>query len=313
MTDETLGTGGPSTGQALAGNLGRVGIWSPQLQWQPASRVPACLAELEELGFHCVWIGEASGKEVMTHAGLLLAGSRRITVATGIASIWARDPMAMANGGRTLEEAYPGRFVLGLGVSHPFLNEQRALEYASPLAHMRDYLDQMDGAPYAGPPASLPPRLLGALGPKMLELARDRTAGAHPYFVPVEHTRRAREVLGPSPLLAPEQAVVFETDPERAREIARRYTNTYLPLASYRANLRRLGVQESDQVDGGSDRLVDMLVAWGGPDRIIERIQAHIDAGADHVAVRILAEDPRTWPTRELRLLAASAPVRPRG
>jgi probable F420-dependent oxidoreductase len=292
-------------GRQLAARAGKVGLWCPQLQWQAAAREQEAVSELEGLGYPVVWIGEATGKEILAHAGILLAGSERIAVATGIASIWARDPMAMANGARTLAEAYPGRFVLGLGVSHPFLNEPRDRRYARPLAHMAEYLDAMDRAPFVGPAADPPPRVLAALGPKMLALARDRSAGAHPYFVPVEHTRLAREVLGPDPLLAPEQAVVLEQDPEAARSIARRYLASYLPLASYAANLRRLGWTEEQISGGGSDRLVDELVGWGSVEAILGRVRAHLDAGADHVALRLLNEDPRRLPMHEWTELAA--------
>jgi probable F420-dependent oxidoreductase len=227
-----------------------------------------------------------------------------MVVATGIASIWARDPMAMANAGRTLAEAYPGRFVLGLGVSHPFLTEPRDRRYEHPLEHMKAYLDSMDRAPFAGPPSDLPPILLAALGPKMLELARERASGAHPYFVPVEHTTRAREVLGPDAVLAPEQAVVLERDPDVARALARVHTTTYLKLASYRANLRRLGWTEEDMSNGGTDRLVDALVAWGDVEEVLERARAHLDAGADHVAIRVLGKDPKELPLQQWRALA---------
>jgi len=293
-------------GRQAAARTGRVGLWCPQLQWQPAAREQEAVAELEGLGYPVVWIGGATGKEILAHAGLLLAGSKRIVVATGIASIWARDPMAMANGARTLAEAYPGRFVLGLGVSHPFLNEPRDRMYSRPLAHMAGYLEAMDRAPFVGPAVDAPPRVLAALGPKMLALARDRSAGAHPYFVPVEHTRLARGILGPDPLLAPEQAVVLEHDPELARAIARRYLATYLPLASYAANLRRLGWAEDEISGGGSDRLVDELVGWGSIDAVLSRVREHLDAGADHVALRLLGEDPRVLPTREWADLAAA-------
>jgi probable F420-dependent oxidoreductase len=294
------------TGRAVAARIGSVGVWSPHLQWQPAAAARDAVAEMESLGFGAVWIGEATGKEIMTHAALLLGGSERIVVATGIASIWARDPMAMANAGRTLEEAYPGRFVMGLGVSHPFLNEPRGRAYERPLAGMRRYLDAMDSAPYAGPPAGAPPRVLAALGPRMLDLARDRTAGAHPYFVPVEHTAVARDVLGPEPLLAPEQAVAFETDPSAARALARRYLRTYLRLESYVNNLRRFEWTDEDMAGDGSDLLADALVAWGGVQTIVNRLREHLDAGADHVAVRILTPDPKRMPFAELRELAAA-------
>ncbi len=286
-----------------------MGVWCSQLQWQPAALAREAVASFESLGFGAVWVGEATGKEALTHSALLLAGGRRIVVATGIASIWARDPMAMANGARTLAEAYPDRFLLGLGVSHPFLNEPRERPYERPFEHMRAYLEAMDRAPFAGPPVEAPARVLAALGPKMLELARDRAAGAHPYFVPVEHTAFARRILGPDPLLAPEQAVVLATDADVARVVARKHTASYLALKSYSDNLRRLGWGEQDLADGGSDGLVDALVARGGVEAVVDRVRAHVDAGADHVALRILGEDPKRLPMRELRELAAALPA----
>jgi probable F420-dependent oxidoreductase len=290
-----------------------VGVWSPQLQWQPAARALDAVSEFEEFGYGAVWIGEATGKEAVAHAALLLGGGRRIVVATGIASIWGRDPMAMANAGRTLSEAYPGRFVLGLGVSHPFLTDRRDRTYERPLETMREYLDAMDRAPYAGPPAEPPPRVLAALGPAMLALARDRTAGAHPYFVPVEHTSRARDVLGPDPVLAPEQAVAFEREAASARLLARAYLRTYLPLPNYARNLQRLGWTDDDLAGDGSDRLVDALVAWGTPDEVAARVRAHRERGADHVAIRVLGEDRTRLPLRELADLAEALGLRQSG
>ncbi|CAN5331961.1 TIGR03620 family F420-dependent LLM class oxidoreductase [soil metagenome] len=298
-------TSGPSP-KDLVARLGPVGVWCSQLQWQPATRAQEAVGEIEELGYAALWVGEATGKEVMTHAAILLASGGRIVVATGIASIWARDPMAMANAGRTLAEAYPGRFVMGLGVSHPFLNEPRDRPYQRPLSAMRDYLEAMDSAPYVGPEADMPPRLLAALGPKMIELARDRTFGAHPYLVPVEHTALARGILGRGPVLAPEQAVVLEQDPRIARDLARSHLSTYLGLSNYADNLRRLGYEEEDLDRGGSDRLVDALVAWGDVDAILRRVTAHRAAGADHVAIRILVEDPARLPLQELRAVASA-------
>jgi len=293
-------------GRALAARLGPVGVWASQLQWQTAARAQDAVAAIAELGFGAVWVGEATGKEAVAHAAVLLAGRADIVVATGIASIAARDPMAMTNAARTLEDAYPGRFVLGLGVSHPFLNEQRERPSDRPFEQMAAYLDAMDRAPFVGPPIAAPPRVLAALGPRMLGLARDRAAGAHPYFVPAEHTSVAREALGPAPLLAPEQAVVLDADPERARTLARRHMATYLPLASYAANLRRLGWGDADLREGGSDRLVDALVAWGDAEAIAARVRDHRARGADHVAVRILTEDPARVPMPELQAIAAA-------
>ena len=295
---------GREDGRALADRLGRFGVWCSQLQWQHIADARAAVARIEELGFGAVWIGEATGKEAMTHAALLLGSSERIVVATGIASIWARDPVATANAGRTLEDAYPGRFVMGLGVSHPFLTEPRERVYARPLEQMRSYLDAMDAAPYAGPEVEAVPRVLAALGPKMLELARDRTSGAHPYFVPVEHTELARTILGPEPVLAPQQAVQVGGDAGEGP--VRAYVANYVRLRNYAENLRRLGFDEEDVEGGGSDRVVDATVARGTVEAAVGRLDEHLQAGADHVAIRVLTEDPKRLPFPELDELAAA-------
>jgi probable F420-dependent oxidoreductase len=287
-------------------DIGRVGIWTFYFERQPADRVRAAAAEIEALGYGALWIPEAMGREAFTHAGLLLAATQRLVVATGIANIWARDPMATAAAQKTLAEAYPDRFLLGLGVSHaPLVEGVRGHRYERPLAAMRAYLDAMDGAPYLPPPPSPPPpRVLAALAPKMLALAAERAWGSHPYFVPVEHTRQAREILGTGPLLAPEQAVILERDAGRARAIARTHMATYLGLPNYANNLRRLGFGDTDLASGGSDRLVDAIVAWGDVDTIVARVRAHRAAGADHVCVQVLHEAEHELPLREWRELA---------
>ncbi|ARH93327.1 MULTISPECIES: LLM class F420-dependent oxidoreductase [Streptomyces] len=279
--------------QALASRIGRIGVWHGGLGRIPAATARRVAAEIEQLGYGALWFGEGPGtKEAFSHAGLLLAATERITVATGIANIWGRDAAAANGATHTLAEAYDGRFLLGLGASHAPIVNLRGHTYAKPLAAMRDYLDGMDAAPYEGPVTEPPPaRVLAALGPKMLELARDRAAGAHPYLVPTDHTARAREILGDGPLLAPEQAVVLETDPAKARAVARAHTRFYLELPNYVGNLRRFGFDDDDFTGGGSDRLVDALVAWGDVDAVRRRVQEHLDAGADHVALQPLAAD----------------------
>ena len=292
---------------AYSPTFGRVGIWTGQLDYQPADDVRKAVAEVEELGFAALWTGEAVGREVLTAAQLLLASSDHLTVATGIANIWARDAMAMVAGQYALAEAYPGRFLLGMGVSHAPLLQVRGQDYGRPLAQMRAYLDAMDvglGVYRAVRPAGTPPRLLAALGPKMLELARARADGAHTYFVPPEHTAAARDLLGTGKLLAPEQAFVLERDPSTAREIARRHTGSYLRLPNYVNNLRRFGFTDDDLATPGSDRLVDAIVAWGDADAIVRRVQEHLDAGADHVSVQILDPDRRGLPRAQWRELA---------
>lgn len=288
--------------------LGPIGIWTFTLDFAPTPQAQEHARELEELGFGALWVPEAVGREALTAAGVLLAGTSKLVVATGVASIWARDAMAMAAAHKTLSEAYPGRFLLGMGVSHqPMVDYVRGHHYDKPLSAMRAYLDAMDAAMYvAAPPSEPPARVLAALRPKMLRLAAERATGAHPYFVPPEHTAAAREVLGPDPLLAVEQAVVLETDPTAARDIARRHTSIYTGLPNYTENLRRFGFDDDDFADKGSDRLVDAIVAWGDLDAVAARVQAHRDAGADHVCIQVIEEHATHAPVRAWRELAGA-------
>jgi len=251
--------------------------------------------EVESLGFKTLWIPESLGsKEIFAHAGILLAATTSLIVASGIANIWARDPVAMANGARALQEAYADRFLCGVGVSHkPTIDARLGGGYSKPLRHMREYLDGMDKAPYVGPNRKDPPapRVVAALGPQMLRLAAERSLGAHPYFVPVEHTPIARKELGADPLLAVEQACTLEADPAKGREVARRHMKRYLELDNYANNLRRLGWGDADIANGGSDKLVDAIVAWGGVDAVKSRADAHRKGGADHVCLQVLGDD----------------------
>lgn len=291
----------------MKARLGKVGVWTGQLDFSPASVVRDAAREVEELGYGALWTGEAVGREVLTAAQLLLAATDSLVVATGIANIWARDALAMAAGQLALGEAFPDRFVLGIGVSHKPLLDVRGQDYGKPLAMMRDYLASMDHGYEvyrAVAPAVVPPRVLAALGPKMLELAASAADGAHTYFVPPEHTARAREILGPDKLLVPEQVCVLSRDPAVAREIARRHTTSYLRLSNYTSNLARFGFGEDDFTDGGSDRLVDAICAWGDVDAVVDRVRAHLDAGADHVAVQVLVDDRRGLPRKEWAELA---------
>jgi probable F420-dependent oxidoreductase len=290
--------------------MGRIGIWTAQLDYQPAGKARETAAELEQLGFAAIWFPESIGREALTNAALLLHATSRIVVATGIANIYARDPVTVSAAQKTLAEAFPARFLLGLGVSHiPLVEGVRGHNYGKPVASMRAYLNGMDRAPYrAVPPPVKPVRVLAALGPQMLKLAAERADGAHSYFVPPEHTRRAREILGADKVLAVEQAVVLETDAAKAREIARSHTSTYLKLPNYVNNLRRLGFADEDFVDGGTDKLVDSIVAWGGMDTLIDRVRAHHSAGANHVCIQVLPRDPRAHPLTEWREIAAALP-----
>ena len=282
-------------------DIGRVGIWQGVLDQQPTTRVRELAAEIEEMGWPSLWLPESTGRDALVSSSVLLGATTRLKVATGIAQIHARHPVTSINAARTLAEASDNRFVLGLGVSHqPMIESVRKQAYVKPYSLMKQYLADMAEAPFTalGPTAE-PPVVLAALGPKMLELARDVTQGAHPYFVPPEHTVIAREVLGPKPLLAVEQMVILDTDPATARELARADMARYLRLPNYTNNLLRLGYTEAD-LAGPSDRLVDAIVAWGDEDAIKARVQAHLDAGADHVCIQAVgtATPLDTW--REL-------------
>ncbi|MBV8982531.1 MAG: TIGR03620 family F420-dependent LLM class oxidoreductase [Acidimicrobiia bacterium] len=290
-------------------DLSPVGVWTFHLDLLPVAGAQEMVAEIEDLGYGAVWIPEAMGRDPMAHAPLLLSGGKRIVVATGIANIWNRSPVAMAAAHRTITSAFPDRFLLGLGVSHGafvegFLHEQ----YKQPLTKMKQYLDAMDAAPFmADAPSTEPTRVLAALGPKMLALAAERAAGAHPYFVSVEHTAFAREALGPDPLLCVEQAAVLSTDAEAARAAARAHMAIYLTLPNYTNNLRRFGFGDEDFDHGGSDLLVDTLVAWGDVEDVAARVRAHQDAGANHVCLQVLGtlpDDVRNPPIEQWRALA---------
>ena len=277
-------------------DLGRVGVWN----WLPADDLVTAVeaaAELERLGFGALWFPESAASFDIARA--LLEGTSRMVVATGIVSIWKHPPAESAAAHAELTAAHPGRFLLGLGVSHAFLADG---QYRRPLAKMREYLDDLDAAQPRVPAAE---RVLAALGPRMLELARDRSAGAHPYLVTPEHTRLAREVLGPDRLIAAEQAVVLETDPERARALARQHLAIYLQAPNYTNNWRRLGFTEDDLAGGGSDRLVDALVAWGDAGAIRDRVARHHESGADHVCLQVVTGEFR--PPREEWLTLAPA------
>ena len=290
-----------------AKHLGAVGVWTHDVERMSAAGAHDYVRTIESLGFATLWIPESLGsKEAFAHASLLLAATKNLVIATGIANIWARDPVAMANGARTLVDAYPDRFLLGLGVSHAPTVKTRGQSYARPLEYMRRYLEAVDGAPYVGPKVDVP-RVLAALGPQMLRLSAERTLGAHSYFVPVEHSAIARKELGTSPLLAVEQAAVLDEDPASARATARRHMKRYLELDNYTNNLRRLGWTDADLAGGGSDKLVDAIVAWGGTGAIKSRIDEHRKRGADHVCLQVLRADPKGPPSTDLERIAKAA------
>lgn len=325
MTRETTtprATAGASGGSSPAEPMPRaaarpldgrpVGLWTEALDHVPASRAAELAAEIDSLGYGAVWLPEVAGREIFVHLERILAATDRLVGATGIANIWARDAVAMHGAELTLEEAFPGRVLVGLGVSHRNLVEDlRGHAYRRPLRAMADYLAAMDRSPYtAVRPAGRPPRLLGALGPRMLALAATHADGAHTYLGTPEHTAFARDVLGADRLLCPEQTAVLETDPGAARERARQFLAVYLAQPHYQAHLRRLGFDD-DLAGGGSDRLVDHLVAWGDVAAIAARVAAHRAAGADHVALQLLPTARRGVPLDAWRAVAAAVTVAP--
>jgi probable F420-dependent oxidoreductase len=287
-------------------DIGKVGIWTFAFDQLPNAQAQELAADVEQMGYGAVWVPEAVGKDPLVHAGLLLSGTSRLVLATGIASIYARDPMAMKQGQSTLTEAFPDRFLLGLGVSHaPMVEGMRGHTYGKPVTAMRAYLDAMESALYMGAaPTTAPQTVIGALGPNMLALAGERTQGVHPYNVTPEHTAQAREIVGPGKIVATEMAVAMTTDPAAAREAGRAHLAIYLGLPNYVNNLRRLGFGDDDFGDGGSDRLIDGLVAWGTPEQIAARVREHHDAGADHVCLQVLAERGGAAPVEQWRTLA---------
>ena len=264
------------------------GIWSAALRYGDVEVARTAAAELESLGYSAIWLPDVGG-DVWTPLDAVLGATSSTTVATGILNIWMHEPADAAAQFQRLTAEHGPRFLMGLGVSHgPFINATGKGNYSKPLTHMREYLDGLDAAPEPVPSTD---RVLAALGPKMLELARTRAAGTHPYLVVPEHTAAARAALGDGPLVAPEQGVVLSTDPTHAREVARQHLSVYVTLPNYAINWFRLGFTEEDTLDGGSDRLVDALVVWGDEDAILARVQEHRDAGADHVCLQVLGED----------------------
>ena len=258
--------------------LGTVGIWR-----HPSGLTPELAAEVEALGYGAIWVGGSPPGDLGV-AEQLLDTTEHIVIATGIVNVWKDDAATVSASYHRITARHPDRFLLGLGIGHP----EATQEYQKPYAKLVTYLDQLDEVkvPAEG-------RVLAALGPRVLRLSAERAAGAHPYLVTPEHTRRAREILGAGPLLAPEQKLVFETDPERARAIGRpRVQNPYLGLTNYVSNLRTLGWTDADLADGGSDALIDALAVHGDAAAIARGVTAHLDAGADHVAVQVLNSDP---------------------
>lgn len=290
--------------------LGRLGVWAG-LDGLSAPQAAEFASTIEAQGYGALWTPEAVGRDPFALIAYLGARTERITHATGIANIYARDAMTTRAVHKTLSEMLPGRFVLGLGVSHPHLvTHLRGHEYKPPVPKMREYLEAVGSAFYRGAePEQEAPIVIAALRPLMLKLAATGADGAHPYLVTPEHTRKAREIMGDGPLLCPEQKVILTSDAEAARKIGRANLYVYLRAPNYQNSLLELGFTEDDWTDfQASDRLVDALVAWGTEDQIRERIQAHWDAGADHVCIQAFRPDGK--PGADLEALAALAPGR---
>ncbi|MFJ2030125.1 TIGR03620 family F420-dependent LLM class oxidoreductase [Streptosporangium sp. NPDC087985] len=282
-------------------DLGHIGIWAGDFDSYPAATLREAAVAIEDSGYGTLWFPETAGREAMAQAGILLAATRRIVVAAGTADIYARDAVSTAAAQRTLDEAFPGRFLLGLWESHPSLAEDvRGHRFGPPRETMRGYLDTMDAAPF-GPPGSpaAPRRVLAALGPDLLALARERAWGAHPLGMPVEHTRTARALLGPDALLAVTQLVVLDPDRSATADLARSYAAALLP--NRRALLHDLRFENVDSLD---DRLVNALVSRGSADAIAHRVEEHLEAGADHVSLFVVTATPQTPPLRQWRELA---------
>jgi probable F420-dependent oxidoreductase len=290
--------------------LGKVGVWIGAFAVAPAAEARPAAREIEELGYDTLWYPEGLGtRESFTNGAVLLGASDRIRVASGIANIWGRDAVSAANAARVLADAFDDRFLLGLGVSHPRQVDPRGHRYEKPVARMSAYLDALDDDPFVSPDGTAVrrppvPRVLAALRPPMLRLAAEKALGAHTYLAPIEHTRRARELLGPGALLVAEQKVVLAADPSEARARARAAIAWYLDTPNYVENLRWLGFSDADFENGGSDALVDAVVVIGDEEAICARVQGHLDAGATQVAIQPL-EDGDLFGRETLRRLAS--------
>jgi len=289
-------------------DIGKIGIWF-FLDAMSAPQTAEFVRTAEKLGYGAMWIPEAVGRDPFAHIGYLAARTEKIVFATGIANIYARDPISMSAASKTVAEASGGRFLLGIGVSHrPLVSNLRGHSYDKPYSYMREYLPKMKSALYRAP---LPPQevqvVLAALHPKMLQLAASEASGTHTYFVPPEHTSKARAAIGTTPWICAAQAVILETDAAKARTMARTYMKTYVPrLPNYTNNLKALGWKDEDFQNGCSDALVDAIVAWGNEQKIRDRIEAHLKAGATHVCILPIRTDNESLPDQ--RAMEALAP-----
>jgi probable F420-dependent oxidoreductase len=281
--------------------LGRIGVWSSELRYGDRQTALAEAVALENLGYGAIWIPGGIGGDLFADVTALLDATDHLAVATGILNVWMHPAAEVAASHDAVRGAHPGRFLLGLGISHGPLIDAHGGKYERPMESMTRYLDDLDGA---SAPVPVDERIIAALGPRMLQLAKERSAGTHPYLVTPEHTARARAALGAGVVVAPEQAAVLEPDPAVARAIGRKHLEIYLKLPNYTGNFLRIGYKPEDLENGGSDRLVDGLVAWGDEDAVSARVQAHWDAGADHVCLQMLRRQDEAVPSEQWRRLA---------
>ena len=313
ITRKTSGESTRAMGEVTL-DPGKIGIWTHQLDGVPSARAREAANEIEEMGFGAIWIPETAGRDPFVHSSLLLSATQKIVLATGIASIYSRDALAMASATRTLSEAFADRFLLGVGVSHgPFVEVIRGHTWEKPLENLSNYIENLKKAPFwAYRPENEAPICIGALGPKALKLAAELTWGAHPYNVTADHTLMARETMGKEAFLAPMVAVILETDSSKARELARKDLGIYLDLPNYRNNLLRIGFTEDDLSGGGSDRVLDAIRPWGDIETISNKITEHFDAGADHICVQLVVDQTEQHkfqnglPIQQWQLLAES-------
>jgi probable F420-dependent oxidoreductase len=288
--------------------LGKLGVWA-FIDNMTAREAVQFARQLEQWGYSALWIPEAVGRDPFAIISFMAAHTEKLIFATGIANIWARDPMAMNAIHKTVAELAPGRFIMGLGVSHaPLVKDIRGHAYQKPVSTMRTYLEAMQNSLYMAASADEPaPIVLGALRQHMLKLSAEKANGAHPYFVPPEHTAWARGILGPDALLCPEQKLLLETDPDTARRIARSHMGTYTTLDNYKNNLKQFGFDEADFENSGSDKLVDAIVGWGDEAALQARIRAHWQAGANHVCIQAIQDGAERGP--DMALLELMAPL----
>ena len=290
--------------------IDKLAVWLNTIGYSSAELV-AFARRLESWGYGTLWINDGMGSDPMVLAAKILASTERLQIALGVANIYSRDPTMMVGAQWGLNEQWGGRFLLGMGVSHPFIVEgMRGHSYGKPLTAMRAYLESMAAIEYAGPPpAEKPLTVIAALGPKMLELARSHADGAHPFSTTPAHTATARAILGPGKLLLVEQKVMLESDPAKARTVGRGLVAGLAGIPNYRNNFLRMGFTGEDMAQGGSDRAADAMLAWGDAAAIRRRIDEHLEAGADQVAIQVMPKGGALLTAEDEEVLALLAPA----